>query len=350
MRIHRSLYAICLVSTSLVLGCGSGGGGGGGNNQPEDAGIMTDQEPGEDAGEPDGGPAEDKPDAGPEQCYATVTGSTDPAPGCSAATLTGIEGKLLGLDKKPLKTTSMAQLCLGFPGSAPGAPATCLMPKKSCSDGRFAVTVPDEQRCVQYAVFHGWTVLDPESPDRYADLYCALDNIKKDGPILNMPNAPLVKLEGPGSSEIVGGAPEVTLRLPAKQGEIRLDRAYFTETNAALSDTLKKGVYAKKLDAEEMKAMPCAPDGVDGLMALGPEGSMTEAGKSIALSLFTDKAVGTQVKVYVQGSLSCGHGADHIHEGEWKEFDAEVKDTTTGTHYFMVDVPCLNWVAWRFVE
>lgn len=261
---------------------------------------------------------------------ADLDGDRDPACPDGASWVAAIESGVQDLDGEPLPG-AFYQTCIRL---APSGNLVCLRPTQACDDGRVALVVPEASRCMSSAKVRALRLGDGAGDGRtFATSYCPLDGAPTDGRLgaapVSLYETQVGFREGPDPDWV------------AFQGglEVRTDRPL----------GLGADLRARSVDGDDPR--PCfLPEGFEplGLWAFSPEPTRSPDFEGEPLDLRvpnrTDLAPGTEVDLYVLGSLTCQVDGELLEEGEWRRYGTATVDAEG--RIAGATLPCLSWFGY----
>ena len=218
---------------------------------------------------------------------------------------------------------------------------TCLMPKKTNSEGFYSVPVSQSARCMSSAAIRA---LVPRVA--FAPIYChgSFEDESADGvlritePLVLYQTRPALEVSEPdveGARHSVNLPGELTIELVADD----LYGPTVDELGGRSLSPNDPGLCF--LDHSEE-----APQ-VDGIYAFAPEGDITGSVATVSMPNSPGYEPGTAVQLYVLGNLDCSIEGmtEPLEEGEWTPVGAATVDEAgmVITSDDMSGIPCLSW-------
>lgn len=289
-----------------------------------------------DAGSPDGGLGDTGVDAGCTPPAGDPFGcedqTTDPA--CPAHWVVGTVGQVTRADGSPVEN-ARAQLCVRV---HPDDRLVCLLPPATDADGRFAIVVPEELRCLTRAAMRA---LAPREP--LASTYCPVE--------FPADNLPIVDLGAPYVLHSVEPADVPALGDPSAPRDVTFPGGIVL--NLAPEDLPSTTDYEELSGAPvDVTATECFAGGevFDGAYVFGSDLPL-DPGAAITLPNDSGLAPGSLVDLYVLGGIETRLiDGSHVEEAELATFGtATVSPDGSALVGDFVETrfPYLSWLLWR---
>lgn len=324
MRLPQSLAVVCALSVA-ALACDTSTSTGPGNprtgnrdastSSTADSGVVT------------------HPDAGPAMADTGVDLTRDPT--CTSGEwVVEVSGSVQTAAGAPVPNAK-AQLCMRLAGSGR---LLCLRPVDVLPDGRFAVSVPEDVRCLDQATFR---ILDPDAD--LASMYCHVD-LPSGASLLNVAT-PYKLYPTTRATSIPPAGDEMTARKVTFADGLEIEIVPFNffaggEGYAALA--------ASRLPATTDLCFVDNATELSAIYAFSPEGSVIGTPFSIRIPNTEGRPAGAAVELFELGGLGCALAdGSEIPEAAWVKFGTGTVDASgsfieaTG----MNGITCLTWLG-----
>lgn len=288
-----------------------------------DAGAEDAGEPGCDAG------------ADPFSCEDLT-----PDPACAANWIVGLTGTVRD-DSDVAVMGAGVQACLRI---APDDRLVCLIPQFTGADGRFAIVVPEDLRCLNRAVTR---VLvpppDSDAPPPFGTTYCPVEFPADPPPVYEVPDPYVLYPVTPAAA------------LPPR-GDEAMARA--VDLPDGLTLTLEPRALAMSMDYDRLggalvdaSATECWAEGetFDGAYVFSPEAGVT-GGAAVSIPNSDGLAPGAEVDLFIVGGLETFLlDGTPVEEAELASIGVATVsgDGSTIDSASMAGVPYLSWLAWK---
>lgn len=266
-------------------------------------------------------------DAGIVPDAAETDAGEDACPG--GAVVTSMGGQLLADDGSPL--AGSAQVCIRGPGATF---PTCLFPQAAEADGTFEVEVPEVNQCIVVATMRAFN-----ASSMFAESYCDV-NLATGGAVQLSDPVTLYATRTPVMRPPEGSVDQA--RTVVFEDDVEVD-----VVPEALFGDYERLASRKLASTDENPCFVDATDDFDATYAFSPSinipSRIVPDGFPFRIKN-TGLSEGTEVDLYVLGSLDCEAAGEIFEEGHWVMLDtlaADADGTLSG------NLPCFSWFAYR---